>query len=87
MAAHRVTSIALVGAQAQPVELTLWLQMKAAILSVDLLPHPVLQLHKQTIVPLLAQAVDVFQAQPVLIVYVAKPFLQGQSKEKLMLAQ
>lgn len=45
VAAQRIPSIALVGAQPQAVAFALWLQVEAAVLSVNLLAHPVLQLH------------------------------------------
>lgn len=49
--------------------------MEAAVLSVDLLAHPVLQLHQQLVVPLPPQFVDAFQTKPVFPVYVAKAAL------------
>lgn len=52
VAAEGVPGVALVGSQPQPIALTLWLQVEAAVLSVDLFAHPVLQLHQQLVVPL-----------------------------------
>lgn len=75
MAAEGVPGVALVGAQPQAVTLALRLQMEAAVLSVDLLAHPVLQLHQQLIVPLPPKFVDAFQTEPVLPIYVAKATL------------
>lgn len=49
--------------------------MEAAVLSVDLLAHPVFQLHQQLVVPLPPQVVDAFQTEPVFPVYVAKAAL------------
>ena len=77
---QRVSSIALVSAQTQAVRLALRLQVEAAVLRVDLLLHPVLHLHQQPVVSLLAQVVDVLQAQPVLAVYVAKAFLEEDER-------
>lgn len=79
MAAQRVPGVALVGSQPQAVPLALGLQVEAAVLSVDLLAHPVLQLHQQPVVPLSSQLVDAFQAEPVLPVDVSKAALsQGK---------
>lgn len=46
--------------------------MEAAVLGVNLFPRPILQLHHQLVVTLLAEAVDVVQSQPVFAVYVSK---------------
>lgn len=75
VAAERVPGIALVDPQTQPEALALRLQVEAAVLSVDLLVHPVLQLHQQLVVPLPPQLVDALQAEPVLPVHVAKATL------------
>lgn len=72
MAAEGVPGVALVTAKPEPVALALGLQVEAAVLGVDLLPGPVLQLHHQLVVPLSPQVVDVLQAQPVLSVNVPK---------------
>lgn len=89
VAAERVPGVALVGPQAQPEALALGLQMEAAVLSVDFLVHPVLQLHQQLVVPLPPQLVDALQAEPVLPVHVAKATLsqrgiteRGYTKEQ-----
>lgn len=58
--------------------------MEAAVLSVDLLVHPVLQLHQQLVVPLPPQVVDAFQTEPVFSVDVAKTALiEGKIKRKV----
>lgn len=75
VAAERVAGVALVGPQSQPEALALGLQMEAAVLSVDFLVHPVLQLHQQLVVPLPPQLVDALQAEPVLPIHVAKATL------------
>lgn len=49
--------------------------MKAAVLSVDLLGHPVFQFHQQLIVTLPPQVVDAFQTKPVFPVYVTEAAL------------
>lgn len=79
VAAQRVPGIALVGSQPQAVPLALGLQVEAAVLSVDLLAHPVLQLHQQLVVTLSSQLVDAFQAEPVFPIDVSKAALsQGK---------
>lgn len=79
VAAEGVASVALVGAEPQPVALPLRLDVEAAVLGVHLLPGPVLQLDHQLVVALLPQVVDVFQPDPVLAVDVSKPFLERRS--------
>lgn len=84
MAAERVPSVALVGAQSQTEALALGLQVEAAVLSVDLLVHPVLQLYHQLVVPLPPQLIDALQAEPVFPVHVAKATLtQREIKRKV----
>lgn len=75
MVAKRVPCVALVRPQPDAEALALGLQPEAAVLGVDLLPHPVLQLHQEAVVALLGQVVDVLQTQPVLTVDVPKAFL------------
>lgn len=82
VAAERVPGVALVGPQAQPEALALGLQMEAAVLSVDFLVHPVLQLHQQLVVPLPPQLVDALQAEPVLPIHVAKATLSQRGIQK-----
>lgn len=52
VAAEGIPSVALVGAQPQAISLALRLQVEAAVLSVNLLVHPVLHLHEQLVVSL-----------------------------------
>lgn len=72
---HGVSSVALVGAQAQAVEFALGLQAEAAVLCVHLLVAPVLQLNQESVIILIGEHVDVFQSQPVLSINVPKSFL------------
>lgn len=81
VAAERVPGVALVGPQSQAEALALGLQVEAAVLSVDFLVHPVLQLHQQLVVPLPPQLVDALQAEPVLPIHVAKAALREIKRE------
>ena len=76
MPSERVTSIAMVTAHPQPVEVSFRLHSEAGILCKYLPTRPVLQRDEQFVVCLVRQPVDVFQAQPVLTVNVAKSLLQ-----------
>lgn len=82
VAAERVPGVALVGPQSEAEALALRLQMEAAVLSVDFLVHPVLQLHQQLIVPLPPQLVDALQAEPVFPIHVAKAALSQRGIKK-----
>lgn len=57
---HGVARVALVRAQAQPVEFALGLQAEAAVLCIDLLVAPVLQLNQQSVIILIGEHVDIF---------------------------
>lgn len=84
MTAQGVPGVALVGAEPQAVTFALRLEVEAAVLSVDLLAHPVLQLHQQLVVALPSQFVDAFQTKPVFPIYVAKASLsQRKIKRKV----
>lgn len=75
MTAEGVPSVALVGAQPQPITLALRLQVETAVLSVHLLPCPVLQLYHHLVVTLFPQVVDIVEPKPVFTIYVSKASL------------
>lgn len=82
MTGKGVPGVALVCAQPQAVALALRLQMEAAVLSIDLLAHPVLQLHQQLVVSLPPQLIDAFQTKPVFPIDVAKAALSQNKIER-----
>lgn len=82
MAAERVPGVALVGPQSQAEALALRLQMEAAVLSVDLLAHPVLHLYHELVVLLPPQLIDALQAEPVFPINVAKATLTQREIER-----
>lgn len=75
MPGERVTSIAMVTAHSELVEVGLRLHSEAGILCKHLPTRPVLQCDQQFVISLISQPVDVLQTQPVLTVNIAKTLL------------
>ena len=70
-----VSSVAVVAAYPELVEVCLGLQSEAGVLCKHLPSWPVLQGYQQLVVVLIGQPVDVLQSQPILTVYISKTLL------------
>lgn len=70
-----VSSITMVTAHPQLVEVGFRLHSEAGIFCKHLPARPVLQRDQQLVVPLVSQPIDVLQTQPVLAVNIAKTLL------------
>lgn len=77
-----VACVAMVAPQPQLIVLALWFQAEASIFCKDLAARPVLHGHKQFVVALVCQPIDVLQAQPVFAIDVPKPLL-GKTQESV----